>query len=97
MTTRSQTTKAVIEQKLLKGLDAVHVAVEDESWKHAGHAGARTGGGHFAVDVVSPRFDGLNALDRRRLVFQILRDEMHGAIHALTVRAFSPTEWPSRP
>ena len=71
----------------------MYVAVEDQSWKHAGHAGARMGGGHFAVDVVSPKFEGLNALDRRRLVFQILHDEMQGAIHALTVRAFAPSEW----
>ena len=83
----------IIEQKLLQNLHAVHVAVEDESWKHAGHAGARMGGGHFAVDVVSAEFEGLNALDRRRLVFQILHDEMQDAIHALTVRAFSPGEW----
>lgn len=94
MTTRSHGTKTVIEHKLLKDLEATHVAVEDESWKHAGHAGARMGGGHFAVDVVSPKFEGLNALDRRRLVFQILHDEMQGAIHALTVRAYSPDEWP---
>lgn len=94
MTTRSQTTKTVIEDKLRRELDASHVAVEDESWKHAGHAGAKMGGGHFAVDVVSSKFDGLNALDRRRLVFQILQDEMQGAIHALTVRAYSPSEWP---
>ena len=91
----TQATKTVIEQKLRRDLDAVHVAVEDESWKHAGHAGAKMGGGHFAVDVVSLKFDGLNALDRRRLVFQILQDEMQGAIHALTVRAFSPSEWPA--
>jgi BolA protein len=93
MTTRSQATKAVIEHKLLQDLDALHVAVEDESWKHAGHAGARMGGGHFAVDVVSPKFEGLNALDRRRLVHQILHEEMQGAIHALTVHAYSPSEW----
>ncbi|MEW6681540.1 MAG: BolA family protein [Nitrospirota bacterium] len=95
MTTRSHTTKTTIEQKLLKDLDAVHVAVEDESWKHAGHTGARMGGGHFAVDVVSSKFEGLNALDRRRLVFQILREEMQSAIHALSVRAYSPSEWPT--
>jgi BolA protein len=93
VTTRSHSTKAIIEEKLLRELNSVHVAVEDESWKHAGHAGARMGGGHFAVDVVSPRFEGLNALDRRRLVFHILHEEMQGAIHALTVRAYSPAEW----
>lgn len=93
MTTPSHAIKTLIEDKLRRELDATHVAVEDESWKHAGHAGANMGGGHFAVDVVSPTFEGLNALDRRRLVHRILHAEMQGAIHALTVRAFAPGEW----
>lgn len=93
MTARSQATKVAIEQKMRDALAAVHVDVQDESWKHAGHAGAAAGGGHFVLLVVSPRFEGLNLLDRRRLVFDALRDEMQGAIHALTIRAVPPSEW----
>ena len=93
MTAQSQATKAAIERKMKTDLDAIHVEVEDESWKHAGHAGAAAGGGHFTLVVVSPKFEGLNPLDRRRLVFSILQSEMQGEIHALTVRAMSPSEW----
>ncbi len=93
MTARSQATKAAIERKMKTDLDAIHVEVEDESWKHAGHAGAAAGGGHFTLVVVSPKFKGLNPLDRRRLVFGVLQSEMQGEIHALTVRALSPSEW----
>ena len=93
MTARSQATKATIERKMKDDLAAVRVEVEDETWKHAGHAGAATGGGHFTVLVVSPRFEGLNPLDRRRLVFSVLQSEMQGEIHALTVRAVPPSEW----
>ncbi len=93
MTARSQATKATIERKLKSDLHAIHVEVEDETWKHAGHAGAATGGGHFTVLVVSPKFVGLNSLDRRRLVFSVLQSEMQGEIHALTVRAVPPSEW----
>lgn len=93
MTARSQATKAAIERKMKSDLDAIHVEVEDESWKHAGHAGAASGGGHFTLVVVSPKFEGLNPLDRRRLVFSILQAEMQGEIHALTVRAIGPSEW----
>ncbi len=93
MTARSQATKAAIERKMKTDLDAIHVEVEDESWKHAGHAGAASGGGHFTLVVVSPKFEGLNPLDRRRLVFSVLYPEMRGEIHALTVRTLSPSEW----
>ena len=93
MTAQSQATKAAIERKMKTDLDAIHVEVEDESWKHAGHAGAAAGGGHFTLVVVSPKFEGLNPLDRRRLVFSILQSEMQREIHALTVRAMSPSEW----
>ena len=93
MTARSQATKAAIERKMKTDLDAIHVEVEDESWKHAGHAGAASGGGHFTLVVVSPKFEGLNPLDRRRLVFSVLQAEMQSEIHALSVRAISPNEW----
>ena len=93
MTAQSQATKAAIERKMNTDLDAIHVEVEDDSWKHAGHAGAAAGGGHFTLVVVSPKFEGLNPLDRRRLVFSVLHAEMQGEIHALTVRALSPSEW----
>jgi len=93
MTAQSQATKAAIERKMKTDLDAIHVEVEDESWKHAGHAGAAAGGGHFTLVVVSPKFEGLNPLDRRRLVFSVLQSEMQGEIHALTVRTIRPSEW----
>lgn len=95
MTTPSHVTKTLIQEKLTRDLHAIRVDVEDETWRHAGHAGAATGGGHFIVTIVSPTFEGVNALDRRRLVFQVLQAEMQGAIHALTVKAFTPGESPT--
>ena len=50
--------RARIEAKLRETLDATYVLVVDESEHHAGHAGAREGGGHFRAVVVSQRFDG---------------------------------------
>jgi len=93
VTARSQATKEEIERKMKEALNAVHVEIVDETWKHVGHAGAAAGGGHFTLTVVSPRFEGVNPLDRRRLVFTVLETEMKGAIHALTVRTIAPSEW----
>ena len=82
-----------IERKIRERLTAVYVEVIDESGKHAGHAGAASGGGHFILKVVSDQFKGVSLLDRNRQVFDILCEEMKGEIHALAVKAMTPQEW----
>ncbi|MFQ5543272.1 MAG: BolA family protein [Nitrospiria bacterium] len=86
----TQLVKEKIERKMKDILSATFVDVIDESWKHAGHAGAASGGGHFIVSVVSEKFEGVSLLNRNRLVFDVLKEEMQGEIHALVVRAKTP-------
>ncbi len=85
--------RAHIESKLREAFAAVHVEVIDESHLHAGHAGARSGGGHFRALIVSERFEGANAVARQRLVYAALSQEMDGDIHALSMRTLTPSEW----
>jgi len=80
-----------IEARLRAGLAPTRLEIVDESSKHAGHPGARSGG-HFAVTVVSARFAGLNPLERHRLVYDTLGELMRTDIHALNVRALTPEE-----
>jgi BolA family transcriptional regulator, general stress-responsive regulator len=68
--------------------------LDDESYLHAGHAGAASGAGHFKLRLVSDRFEGLNRVARHRLVYDCLHDMMHSDIHALTIIAFAPSELP---
>jgi len=85
--------RARIEQKLREALDAVHVEVVDESHLHAGHAGARSGGGHFRATIVSDRFTGLSKVAAQRLVYQTLAEEMRGEIHALSMTTLTREQW----
>jgi BolA protein len=82
-----------IRDKLRQRLDAVHVLVVDESHLHAGHAGARSGGGHFRAVVVSPLFEGRGPVERQRLVYSALAEEMGGEIHALSMQTLTPAQW----
>lgn len=66
--------------------------VFDDSREHAGHAGARDGGGHYQLVIVSREFAGKTAVARHRLVYQALSDLMPGRIHALAIRAYTPDE-----
>ena len=93
MNAGSGSTKATIEQKMRTELAAEHVEIIDETWKHAGHAGAAAGGGHFLLSVVSERFVDLALLDRHRLIFRTLDQEMKEEIHALVITAMTRQEW----
>ena len=87
------TVASVITRKLEQALVPEQLTVVDESHRHAGHAGARAGGeSHFKVEVVSAGFDGKSRLQRQRLVYQILSDELAGPVHALSVTARTPAE-----
>jgi len=67
--------------------------VIDESHRHAGHAGARPGGEtHFRVEVVAAAFQGKSRLERQRLVYETLREEMSNQIHALSLVTRTPGE-----
>jgi BolA family transcriptional regulator, general stress-responsive regulator len=64
----------------------------DESHRHAGHAGAKDGRGHFAVKIVSAKFVGTKRLERHRMVYSALGSMMQTDIHALSVNALCPDE-----
>lgn len=88
--------RARIEAKLRKRLEATHVEVIDDSARHAGHAAAEGGGGHFQALIVSPRFEGLGLVEAQRLVYDALADEMGSEIHALSVRTVPSGSWSGR-
>ena len=78
---------ATIEVKLREALDPAYLKIEDQSASHAGHAGAREGGeSHFAVEIVSDRFLGMSRLACQRFVNEILKEELAGPVHALSIR-----------
>jgi BolA protein len=81
-----------IRTRLQAALAPTRLEIRDDSRRHAGHAGARDGRGHFDVEIVSAAFVGLSALARHRAVYAALGDLMTTDIHALSVHAFTPEE-----
>ena len=76
----------------LAALDPVTIEIIDDSAKHAGHAGAKSGGGHFRLTIVSPRFAACRTMERHRLVYDALGPLMKREIHALSISAKTPDE-----
>lgn len=81
-----------IRDALQAALGPQSLVVEDDSARHAGHAGARDGRGHFNVEVVSDAFAGLNPIQRHRAVYAAVGELMTTDIHALSIRARTPQE-----
>jgi BolA protein len=88
----------LMREKLTKAFQPLELAVENESGKHAGHAGARdhlghvTGNTHFRVRVVSSHFEGKSLVERHREVNAALKEELSGPVHALAIKALTPAE-----
>jgi len=82
--------KAFIEDVLREAFAPTSLLVLDESHKHAGHAGARDGRGHFAVEIIAEPFRSLKALERHRAVYAALGALMQTDIHALSIKADAP-------
>jgi BolA protein len=86
----SAETVELLRQRL-QSLNPLSVVIEDESHRHAGHAGAREGG-HYELLIIAEVFTGKNTVARHRLIYDAAGDLMRRGIHALSIRAFAPGE-----
>ena len=85
------TTAELMQQKLSK-LNPQSLEIQDESGKHAGHEGAKSGGGHYQLIIVSGEFSGKPMQLRHRMVYEALGPMMKKEIHALAIKAYAPGE-----
>ena len=81
-----------LRSRLMQHLQPVDLRIIDESAKHAGHAGAASGGGHFIVQITSAAFRDKSLIQRHRLVYDAIGDMMQRDIHALSIDARTPEE-----
>ena len=88
----------IIREKLTSALSPARLEIEDDSARHAGHhheggMDARPGGeSHFNLEVVSAAFEGKGRVERQRMINGLLAEELAGPVHALSIRARTPSE-----
>jgi BolA protein len=87
---------ARIEAALRAQLAPVHLEIEDESHRHRGHAGAADGRGHFRVRIVAQAFSGRSRVERHRMLYAALAEQLRTDIHALAIEAWTPEEFAAR-
>lgn len=84
--------KAEIIKRLNTTFEPETLGVEDESYLHQGHEGAKDGRSHFRVLIIAEAFEGKNLIDRHRLIYAALDEMMRVDIHALAIDAWAPDE-----
>ncbi len=84
---------AQLHECLQERLAPTHLEVIDESYRHAGHAGANDSGvgTHFRVKIFSPQFAGLSRVAQHRLVYDALQRFIDQGLHALAIEVLKPT------
>lgn len=82
-----------IKQKLTKALEPISLDIKDESNLHVGHQGHDPRGEtHFFVKVVSAKFEGYSLLERHKMIYSLLADEMKERVHALRLKTMTKNE-----
>lgn len=82
-----------MSEKLTAALSPLRLSIVDDSHKHEGHSGWKEGGEtHFRVEIVSEHFSGKSRVERQRMVYALLSDELADTIHALQLKTLAPSE-----
>jgi BolA protein len=79
-------------ERSLATLAPESLEIVDESAAHAGHEGAKSGGGHYRLVIVAHAFKGKPPQLRHRMVYEALGPMMKHDIHALAIKAYAPGE-----
>ncbi len=84
------TIQANIEEKITQALKPDYLEVANESHMHNVPPGSES---HFKVTVVTSEFDNKMLVARHRMLNQLLKEELSGPVHALSLHTLTPTEW----
>ncbi len=79
----------IIKQRLEQAFHPTLLKVIDESHLHVGHEGAKTGLGHFALEITSSAFSSKNKIEQHRMIYAALGDLMKTDIHAIRISSQS--------
>lgn len=86
--------KGIITTKLTNALDPSLLDVVDNSWQHAKHREMLNKPAietHFNIIIISKHFIGKSLIERHKIIYKILQDELqYGSIHALSITASPP-------
>ena len=84
------TVQQTIETKINEALAPSHRMVVNESYMHSVPPGSES---HFKLVIVTDTFSGVPRVRRHQTVNGILKDELAGPLHALSMETLTLEEW----
>ncbi|PCH43765.1 bola-like protein [Wolfiporia cocos MD-104 SS10] len=86
-----------INEKLTALLRPSELRITNDSWQHRHHAAMRAEGGgngetHFTIQAVSEEFRGKTTMQRHRMIYSALSEELAQGLHALSLKTKTPEE-----
>ena len=75
-----------ITDLLKQAFEPTHLEVIDDSHKHRGHAGAKSGKGHFTVVISAQKLNDCSRLQAHKKIHAVLDDMLRSDIHALSIK-----------
>jgi stress-induced morphogen len=89
-----------LRTKLERAFTPASLTIENESHRHAHHHEPHPGGAeahhgqtHFRISIVSDAFTGKSRVERHRMIYSAVAEEMAGPVHALAIdAAVTPAE-----
>lgn len=82
-----------IENKIIQRFTLRHFQIINESSKHNSGLNNSAAETHFNLVLVCDDFNQLEIIQRHKLVYQLLDEELKDGIHALSLQLFAPQEW----
>lgn len=89
--------ETAIRTKLFELLNPTELTLTNDSWQHRHHHAMREAGGgngetHFSIQIVSEAFAGKSMMQRHRMIYGALSEEMQQGLHALSLKTKTPEE-----
>jgi BolA family transcriptional regulator, general stress-responsive regulator len=77
---------AEIKKRVTEKFSPLNLEVIDDSAKHAGHAGSKSGAGHYQVIITAISLQNKSRIDAHREIYAVLADLIPAEIHALQIK-----------
>ncbi|KAI0062906.1 bola-like protein [Artomyces pyxidatus] len=89
--------ESAIRAKLTAAFRPSSLEITNDSWQHRHHAAMRdqeggSGETHFSVKVVSEAFAGKTTMQRHRMIYAALSEELQAGLHALSLNTKTEDE-----